>query len=376
MKRHTAIRLTVLLLIVFCLPAAPAFAQPANDDFANAALLVLNASTSADIADATVEEGEPFFCYIPHLTVWYTYTTDATKPLRLTTSATTYNHSVQLYEAQTDPAAITNLQSLSCGAWQGGLGSLAFTAEAGKRYYIQIGSLDMWENESLTVSLTEIPPPLNDNFAGPRLLCRGCRLATPRIFSAATLESGEPTPTCNTDSNFNHSVWYTYTPAKSGSLTAWADSWFIYGLAVYTGGSVEHLSQVACNTYRMTFFAEAGVTYYFQVGSLFSDVGPLTFNLVVAPQPVAGFGWSPTDSESLRYGCVLQLLLRRCERRLAGLRLGLRRWCDRGGRLRDTSVRGRWRLYGVVGVHDDRRAYGDDRTDRQRPKTRCCYRQA
>jgi PKD repeat protein len=38
-----------------------------------------------------------------------------------------------------------------------------------------------------------------------------------------------------------------------------------------------------------------GTTYYFQVDDLFGQGGPLEFRLEVAPQPVANFGFSPSD---------------------------------------------------------------------------------
>jgi PKD repeat protein len=45
----------------------------------------------------------------------------------------------------------------------------------------------------------------------------------------------------------------------------------------------------------MTFRAEAGVTYYFQVGNLYNQTGGLSFSLDVAPPPQAQFYFYPGD---------------------------------------------------------------------------------
>jgi PKD repeat protein len=57
------------------------------------------------------------------------------------------------------------------------------------------------------------------------------------------------------------------------------------------------LSEVGCNVFGgvVTFRAEAGTTYYFLVGGLFGQGGPVEFRLEVAPPPVASFGFYPSD---------------------------------------------------------------------------------
>jgi len=74
-------------------------------------------------------------------------------------------------------------------------------------------------------------------------------------------------------------------------------------MAAYTGNSLPSLSPVGCSQLPynpITFRAQAGTTYYFQVGaSCCSGFGPVTFHLDVAPNPVAQLYYSyPGDPSS------------------------------------------------------------------------------
>jgi len=95
------------------------------------------------------------------------------------------------------------------------------------------------------------------------------------------------------------SAWYRFTPTETGSISANAFSGgFSNVVAAYTGTSVTSLSEVACGVFgnRMTFHAVANTTYYFQVGGLFGQRGPLEFRLDVTPPPVANFFFFPFDA--------------------------------------------------------------------------------
>jgi PKD repeat protein len=68
-------------------------------------------------------------------------------------------------------------------------------------------------------------------------------------------------------------------------------------VAVYTGGDLGSLSEAGCVNYGspLTFRANAGTTYFFQVGGLFGQSGVLTFNLDTAPAPQPSFAFYPSD---------------------------------------------------------------------------------
>jgi PKD repeat protein len=142
---------------------------------------------------------------------------------------------------------------------------------------------------------TPIPPPINDNFTNATVI-----LTLPFGYSVDTFmagkESGEPQPSCASN-EFGKTVWYSYTPTTSGSITAsipWAS--FAPLLVVYTGNSLTSLNELGCSLgNNLIFHVDAGVTYYFQVGANWNDGGPVTFYLDVTPPPSVWFWYNPFD---------------------------------------------------------------------------------
>jgi hypothetical protein len=106
---------------------------------------------------------------------------------------------------------------------------------------------------------------------------------------AATTESGEPTPTGCGVTSVGRSAWFTFTPSSTGKF--WLDtaqSNFDTVMAVYTGSTLDNLTQVACDNdggFNHTSFLEltlnSGTTYQIMVGSKGSAYGNLKFH--VAP---------------------------------------------------------------------------------------------
>ena len=114
--------------------------------------------------------------------------------------------------------------------------------------------------------------PANDNFPGPTITTGQQSVNT----GSATVQSGEPTNlTCNgASAPTGRTVWYTITPAATSQITLnTAGSAIDTVLAVYTGGAVNGLTQVACNddtgggdTSQVQFTGQAGTSYRVQVG--------------------------------------------------------------------------------------------------------------
>jgi hypothetical protein len=113
----------------------------------------------------------------------------------------------------------------------------------------------------------------------------------------ATFEAGEPTPTCGYGYNVS-TIWYAYTPSSNMSLTARASYYnFPPVLAVYTG-SFGSLTQIACGNWnpQLTFQAQAGVTYYFQLDSYYPwNQGNIPFTLEATPPPQVNISYYPYD---------------------------------------------------------------------------------
>jgi PKD repeat protein len=177
--------------------------------------------------------------------------------------------------------------------------SVTFTVEAGTTYYIQTGNV-YGGSGNLQLNLVELPRPANDDFAKATLVSLPLPFDDTVDTQYASWQSGEPTPSCASYGPGSRSVWYAFTPETSGSVSARIPSAaFTPVLAAYTGNSLNNLTQIGCQTSSnlLTFHANAGTTYYFQIGNYYSweSGGFMQFHLDVAPQPVAGFYYSPSD---------------------------------------------------------------------------------
>ncbi|HJR44158.1 MAG TPA: hypothetical protein VJ927_00990, partial [Actinomycetota bacterium] len=132
-------------------------------------------------------------------------------------------------------------------------------------------------------------PPANDDFAAATVVT-----ALPfsdTVDLASSTSEGEPESTCFAFSERN--VWYRLTPDSSGSLeadTAGTEDDLTTGIAVFTGSSLDSLTELACDLEsngvysRVAFQGTAGQALYFLVAV--GDLGgslPVSFNLQVRP---------------------------------------------------------------------------------------------
>jgi PKD domain-containing protein len=270
------------------------FVAPSNDNFGNATVIAaLPFSESVDITDATVEPGEPaLFCASgssSQRTVWFAFTPTATELLSITINAP-----FSTVVAVDTGGSLGSLGEVICRSPFGGTST--FTAQAGTTYYFQVDGM-FGQSGLLQFGLNAIQPPPNDNFADATAI-PGLPFSDAADLTSASLEAGEPTPSCARPfSALASSAWYRFTPARTGSISASVFSGFSSVVAAYTGSSVAGLTEVGCGVFgnRATFRAVANTTYFFQVGGLFGQSGPVQFRLEAAPPPVASFGFFPFD---------------------------------------------------------------------------------
>ena len=274
--------------------AVPVWIQPvssSNDAFANATVVsALPFTDAVDITGATAEAGEPGVCFGPSHTVWYSITPTVKTAIQADLSGSSFSDAAfHIWRA-----FAPGLGGLGSPICVGPGGSQAFTAQAGTTYYIQAGSI-FSVGGSLRLNLREIPPPPNDAFSSATAIGALPFTDAPTLI-AATEEPGEPVPSCR--GSIGGSVWYAFTPAVSGSLSARFAGFFpTLSIAAYTGGSLGGLSEVGCRGFDgLTFRANAGTTYYFQASGVFDGVLSGTFTLDVAPLPVANFFDFPFDA--------------------------------------------------------------------------------
>jgi hypothetical protein len=265
---------------------------PANDNMANAEVIPsMPYSNMIDLTEATAEMGEPrsnCSSYDLSHTVWYSYTPEVSGMLTGYTSYAPYN-SIAVFNANN----LFSYQELAC-AWYGN--NFQTRVSAGETYLIQISSYYPDYTGAINISLNFTPAPANDDFANAQVIS-SLPFAVTQDDTVASLEPGEPNPQCAWF-GIDHTLWYAYTPGESGSVTAAQTGLSSTMMAAYTGSSLGELTLLRCDAYDYNLFTihvDAGVTYYFQVGSVSWDYGVVNFSLSVAPPPEVSFWYSPYD---------------------------------------------------------------------------------
>lgn len=248
--------------------------RPTNDNFANARIITsLPFTDSLDNTQATIEAEEPSNCYPSPKSVWYSFTPTTNGVASIDMVGSSFTDTI-LNIYQEVGSGIGGLSFLNC-AYYGEPATLRF--QAGVKYYIQAGSIDSGGGD-LHLNLQLIPPPANDNFSDATTI--GALPFSDSVdITGATTESGEP-QFCTAP----NSVWYSFTPTFDGAVRAdtvgsmFGDT----NLIVYqAGGSgIGDLIMLQCASGEpASFRVQAGITYYFQVGTSFSIGGELHLNL-------------------------------------------------------------------------------------------------
>jgi PKD domain len=290
--------LILALVFVFGTTMRAQAAPPANDNFADATIIsTLPFDDTLDTSDATIEAGEPTsMCgdYYPIAeSVWYAFTPAADGMYSVSIPTAAFRPGLTIFTG----SSLTDLTEVHCIFYTNS--RMLFHVNAGTTYYFQASKPNVWEPDgSMQFHLEEVPPPANDAFADAKII------ASPLYndsvdTTAATVEAGEPLPSCAYYGEISRSVWYAFTPATGGSVSASIPgAAFIPLLAVYTGSSLSGLTELGCQydeNRLLTFHANAGTTYYFQVGHLspWQMSGNMQFTLEVAPAPIAAFYFYP-----------------------------------------------------------------------------------
>lgn len=276
-------------IVALLVPGTAMAAPPGNDDFANAtAIGSLPYGDVVSNVEATTESGEINYCGGAN-TVWYSVTPSTNAVIRVDPSGTSFT-GVLFNAYRQDGSGMGGLTHLTCSNFGS---ALTFQTQAGKTYYIRAGST-YWGPGDLHVSVSVVPPPANDDI-GNATPISGLPYSNTVDVTGATMEQGEPTPSC-VGYLQTGTAWYRFTPSQSGSLMAVGD--YYNTIAAYSG-SPGNLTQVGCWNFGhpLTFHADAGTTYYFQLAGIYGTMS-VGLQLQVAPPPTASFGYSPFDPSS------------------------------------------------------------------------------
>ena len=296
-SRRASLIATVIAIAALGLgPAQVALAAaPPNDDFANATVIdpaALPFSDVVSIDELTVESsGPPCGFSGAGQTVWYAITPTSAGTLRVSDGATFYYQFVAVYRLDDADNRVT----VACASWLYGQSQTTFSAEADVTYYIETGS-NFESTGTLNVLVELLPPPANDDFAAAKPIAT-VPYSDSVAAMAATTEPGEPVPSCASGLTLR-SIWYAFTAPTSGSFSVSSPSnggWS--QAAVFSGSGLDNLTELGCQPFygMVTFHAEAGATYYLEVGAQADSANVLNVSLIVTLDPVANIGFSPAD---------------------------------------------------------------------------------
>src|SRR5437870_4007545 len=146
---------------------------------------------------------------------------------------------------------------------------------------------------ALPVIMAYAAPPANDNFANATIVSSLPYNPPTQSVLESTVETagGEPMPSCSVP--VQSTVWYAFTPSQSGVVKInTVGSTYDTVAAIFTGNSLNFLTQVACNddtagllTSAVQFPATSGTTYLIQIGSVDSVPGNLSLSMVWGTTP-------------------------------------------------------------------------------------------
>ena len=266
--------------------------SPANDDFVDAQVISgTSGSVAATNSAATYEGGVDWFDY----SIWYQWTAPADGVYAFDTCGSDFDTIVAVYTGEIDTLTGVPAQNVygtypvpECA---GPRGRQLMRAGAGTVYHIAVGG---GTTGNVVLSWSQLSQAPNDDFADAEVLLgpSGTVTGSNGPDSMATIEPGEYV-------HANHeaalSIWYRWTAPADGEVTfQTCDSGFDTLLAVYTGGAVGALTEVASDNdgcgssggSRVTFNARASTTYHIVVDGVYQVYGTvvLDWNQVISNQ--------------------------------------------------------------------------------------------
>lgn len=269
------------------LPAAAVAVPPDNDNFEDGQVLsgTLPIAETGTNLEATKEPEEPTLGYITAThSVWYEWEATVNGFVTVNTCGSLINPIIGVYtggavNALTQVAGDFATQGPECPGFDGE--AVTFKATSGTTYEILVdGVAAFWGGDQglFNLEILQTPVPANDDFADAEVLTGGWFSQDVWTSGAegftwnATKEPGEP---AHSGDPGGASVWYSFDPPFSGDFTAQACGRFEKSvLGVYTGSSVDALTQVAADGHSCSltqFTAAVGTTYRIAVDGRFDS---------------------------------------------------------------------------------------------------------
>lgn len=233
----------------------PTQPRPANDDFADASRIsFFNSPITGTNEAATAEIGEPSHSITdddPIASIWYRWTPQSDGILELDAQISSFKADIAVYLG----SSVNSLTQVGVG-W----GEATVPVRAGNSYAIALDTLSQSRvgETRLTGEFTQAPA--NDHFAdASRISSFNSPITGTNV--AATAEIGEPSHSI-IDEDPVASIWYHWTPQSNGILELDTQgSSFRADIAVYSGSSVDSLTQLEVGWEDVTVPVRAGNSY-------------------------------------------------------------------------------------------------------------------
>ena len=269
-------------LCLALLAAAPALAQPANDNLAAATVVTaLPYTASGTNDDATLEESEqPSSCGSDGGSLWWAFTPSEDATYRVTTEGSDFDTVLSIWEGGDHPLAELdcNDDDTDSGTVQS---SLVGTLTAGITYYLRLSGLN-GDTGAFVLNAEKVAPPQNDDLAAATVI-ESLPYAITGSNVNATNEAGEAAATCGADGG---SIWWAFTPDADGTfVVTTVGSGFDTVLSIWTG-SGHPLGELDCNDdsgkdVQSTLVAAltGGTTYYVRLNGYSGADGTYALNV-------------------------------------------------------------------------------------------------
>lgn len=256
---------------------------PANDLIANAAVLnespVLTCTNAIAGTTESATHSAEYACSTTDVDVWYTFTPSTTGIYNFsrTVSSGTGNGYISVYSGTS--ASLTRLNT-SCSST-----SFSQALTAGTQYYVSVSSTAT-STLSFVLCVSPAPPaPANDLIANASVLTESTDLNCSNSVAGTTVSATHSAEYACSATDVD--VWYTFTPATTGSylfrrtVSSGTGNGYI---SVYSGapGSLTRLN-TSCFVNNFTQALTAGTQYYVSVSS--TATSTLSFALCVYPLP-------------------------------------------------------------------------------------------
>jgi hypothetical protein len=279
-----SLAVVVAALLGTLVPGVAHAAPPDNDDFdASTPITALPFTTQLDRTEATRALDDPTNCvgWPAEGSVWFHHTTTEDGIVRIDTDGSDLDVKLSVLIGSRG-----DLRSLGCS---GPGGPLTLRVTAGQTYYFMAADGYDGRGARLNLSVRQMTPVANDNFADAQTVTSLPFSAPQPDFTLAGAEPEEPwATTCAGVREGAPTVWFTYTPTRTESVLAHVRANSIGPvLSIYEGSSLPELRSLGCtegHSWRgKAFRLVAGTTYHLQLQYSFYSSTEATMVLAEAP---------------------------------------------------------------------------------------------